>query len=110
MVRANKFHCDARSNGALDAAQPQGGLPSLGCRINAQNVMGTKTGQKFGDAHATRDLLDKISTALPAVQFSDCASGGYCGTFAKSITCTIDTAIENFNQGGRWECLFVDGQ
>jgi hypothetical protein len=25
---------------------------------------------------------------------------GYCGTFAKSIKCTIDTKIDNFTNGG----------
>jgi hypothetical protein len=34
---------------------------------------------------------------------------GYCGTFAKSIACTIDTNIQNFSNGGRWSCTFVDG-
>jgi hypothetical protein len=35
---------------------------------------------------------------------------GYCGTFAKSIKCTIDTKIDNFSNGGRWSCVFTDGQ
>jgi hypothetical protein len=33
-----------------------------------------------------------------------------CGVFAKSITCTIDTNIQNFGTGGRWSCAYVDGQ
>jgi hypothetical protein len=36
--------------------------------------------------------------------------GGYCGTFARSISCTIDTTIDNLNNGGRWICTFTDGQ
>ena len=48
------------------------------------------------------------SSAAGGTVFTDCAMG-YCGTFAKSITCTIDTTIQNFSNGGRWSCTFVDG-
>jgi hypothetical protein len=41
------------------------------------------------------------------VSFSDCAMG-YCGTFANSIKCTIDTTVDNFTDG-RWSCVFTDG-
>ena len=109
-VTAKKFHCDQRSNGALDASAVKGGLPALACRINSKNLRDTHAGQHFGDGHALNDILGKVSSALAAVQFGDCALGGYCGVFAKSITCTIDTAIDNFSNGGRWSCAFVDGQ
>ena len=109
-LTAKGFHCDQRSNGPLDAADKHGGLPTLACRIGAKNLQNTHTGKHFGDGYALSDLLTKVSMASPAVQFSDCALGGYCGTFVKSITCTIDTHIDNFNNGGRWSCAFVDGQ
>jgi hypothetical protein len=35
---------------------------------------------------------------------------GYCGIFAKSIRCTIDTKIGDFGKSGRWSCVFTDGQ
>jgi hypothetical protein len=61
---------------------------------------------------AILELLDRIqnSTASNNAVFTDCASGGYCGTFAKSIKCTINTAIANLSNGGRWSCEFKDGQ
>ena len=108
-VTAKGFHCDSKSNGPLDASDKHGGLPSLACRIGAKNVSGTHSGKRFGDMHALNDDLGKVSTALPAVQFGDCAAGGHCTTFAKSITCTVDTHIDNFSNGGRWSCAFVDG-
>ena len=61
--------------------------------------------------NALRDLLQKIqeSSASGGTTFIDCATG-YCGVFAKSITCTIDTNIQDFATGGRWSCTYVDGQ
>jgi hypothetical protein len=111
-VEAKGFHCDRRSNAPLDAADPHAGLPTLKCRINAKNQMGTKTGQAFAEARAMTELLEKIQDASQAggIQFDDCAMGGYCGTFASSIRCTIDTAIENISDGGRWACTFTDGR
>ena len=59
------------------------------------------------------DLLQKVQDskagASPGPAFTDCAMG-YCGTFAKSIKCTIDTKIDNFSNGGRWTCVYTDGQ
>jgi hypothetical protein len=111
-VEARGFHCDRRSNGPLDAADPHAGLPTLKCRLNAKNLKDTKTGRPFAEARAMTDLLQKIqdSSASGGVQFGDCASGGYCGTYARSITCTIDTSIDNFNNGGRWACTYTDAQ
>jgi hypothetical protein len=111
-VEVKGFHCDSRSNGALDAADPHGGLPTLKCRINAKNEKDGKSGQPFAEARAMTHLLDKIQNAKDngGVAFGDCAMGGYCGTFARSISCTIDTKIENFINSGRWSCTFTDGQ
>jgi hypothetical protein len=53
--------------------------------------------------------LQKAEGPGGGVAFTDCAMG-YCGTFAKSIKCTIDTKIDNFSNGGRWSCVFTDGQ
>jgi hypothetical protein len=74
--------------------------------------MNTTGGSPFAEARAMLELLDKIqnSTASNGAVFTDCASGGYCGTYAKSITCTIHTNIANFSNGGRWSCVYVDSQ
>jgi hypothetical protein len=111
VVEAKDFHCDQHSNAPLDASNPRAGLPDLKCRISAQNKRNTTTGRPFGDRHAMVDLLQRIanSNAGAGLQFVDCAMQ-YCGTFVKSIKCTINTAIENFNNGGRWACTFTDGQ
>ena len=110
VVVANNFHCDERNNGALDAADVHAGLETLKCRINSKNQKGTTAGTPFGDQRALRHLLQTIqdSSAAGGTVFTDCAMG-YCGTFAKSITCTIDTTIQNFSNGGRWSCTYVDG-
>lgn len=110
-VEAKGFHCDERNNGALDAADVHAGLETLKCRVNSKNKKGTHAGHPFGDSRALRDLLQKIqdSSVGGGTAFSDCAMG-YCGVFAKSITCTIDTNIQDFNAGGRWSCAYVDGQ
>ena len=112
VVAAKDVHCDQRSNGPLDASDPHAGLPTLVCRIDARNERDTKTGKVFGNSRALLDLLDKVqASSLGAnVQFGDCAMGGYCGTYLKSIACTIDTKVEDFSVGGRWSCTFVDGQ
>jgi hypothetical protein len=111
-VEAEDFHCDQRSNAPVDAADPHAGLPTLKCRINAKNERDTKSGQPFAEGRAMTDILDKIENAAEngGVAFGDCAMGGYCGTFVRAIKCTIDTRVENLNDGGRWACTFTDGQ
>jgi hypothetical protein len=110
-VEVKKLHCNRRSNGPLDASNPHAGLPMLKCRFNAKNQRDTTSGRRFGEARATTDILQKVQDSpASAVAFSDCAAGGYCGIFAKSIRCIIDTAIDNLNNGGRWACTYVDGQ
>ena len=108
-VEAKNFHCDQHSNAALDASSVRAGLPTLKCRTNSQNKRGATAGQAFGEGgRAMTDLLQKVQDG-GGVAFIDCAMG-YCGTFAKSIKCTIDTKIDNFSNGGRWSCDFTDGQ
>lgn len=111
VVTANNFHCDERNNGALPASDVHAGVDTIACRINSQNQRGSTAGRPFGDQRALHYLLQKIqeSDAGGGATFLDCAMG-YCGTFAKSITCTVDTAIENYSDGGRWSCTYVDGQ
>ena len=110
-LEAKNFHCDQNLNGALDASNVRAGLPALKCRINSQNKRGTNAGQPFGEGRAMTELLQKVQGSNPpgGAAFSDCGMG-YCGIFAKSITCTIDTKIGNFSNGGRWRCVFTDGQ
>jgi hypothetical protein len=109
-VEAKNYHCDQRNNGALDASDVHGGLPSEKCRINSKNQKDTTSGTVFGDHRELTELLLKIqnSNVGGGTAFSDCAMG-YCGVFAKSIKCTIDTKAENFGNG-RWSCTYVDGQ
>jgi hypothetical protein len=89
------------------------GLPTLKCRINSQNKRDASGGQPFAEGRAMVDLLQKVQDskagASPGPAFTDCAMG-YCGTFAKSIKCTIDTKIDNYSNGGRWSCDSADGQ
>jgi hypothetical protein len=109
VVEVRNFHCDQRSNAAADAMSVRAGLPTLKCRINSQNKRDASGGQPFGEGRAMVDLLQKIQGAGSGSAFTDCAMG-YCGTFAKSIKCTIDTKIDNYSNGGRWSCDFTDGQ
>jgi hypothetical protein len=111
VLDAKNFHCDQHLNGALDASSVRAGLPTLKCRINSQNKRGTNAGQTFGEDRAMTELLQKVQGSNPpgGAAFSDCGMG-YCGIFAKSIKCTIDTKIGNFSNGGRWSCVFTDGQ
>jgi hypothetical protein len=110
-VVAKNYHCDQRNNGALPAPDVHAGLQSEKCRINSKNQKDTTKGTPFGDHRELTELLLKIqnSSANGGTSFSDCAMG-YCGVFAKSITCSIDTNVENFGGGGRWSCTYVDGQ
>jgi hypothetical protein len=111
VVEAKNFHCDQHSNAVADASGVRAGLPTLKCRINSQNKRGSTAGQVFAEGRAMADLLQKVQSTngggSPA--FTDCGMG-YCGIFAKSIACTIDTKIDNFSNGGRWSCVFTDGQ
>jgi hypothetical protein len=108
VVEAKNFHCDQLSNAAMDATNMHAGLPTMRCRTNSPNKRGATSGPLFGDGRAMTDLLAKVQNA-GGVAFTDCAMG-YCGTFAKSIKCTIDTKIDNYSNGGRWTCAFTDGQ
>jgi hypothetical protein len=111
VVEARNFHCDQHSNAAADASGVRAGLPTLNCRINSQNKRDSTAGRVFAEGRAMADLLQKVQSTngggSPA--FTDCGMG-YCGIYAKSITCTIDTKIDNFSNGGRWSCVFADGQ
>ena len=111
VLDAKNFHCDQNLNGALNASNVRAGLPALKCRINSQNKRGTSVGQPFGEGRAMTKLLQKVQGSNPpgGAAFSDCGMG-YCGIFAKSIKCTLDTKIGNFSNGGRWSCVFTDGQ
>ena len=111
-LEAKNFHCDQYARGALDASDPVAGIPTIKCRIESENRKDTHTGRPFAEGRAMDDLLQKIqdSNVRGYVHFSDCAMGGYCGTFVKSIICTIDSTIQNYTNGGRWSCTFVDGQ
>jgi hypothetical protein len=108
VVEAKNFHCDQLLNTATDAMNMHAGLPTLKCRTNSPNKRGATSGPLFNDGRAMLDVLQKVQGA-GGVAFTDCAMG-YCGTFARSIKCTIDTKIDNYSNGGRWSCAFTDGQ
>jgi hypothetical protein len=111
VVEAKGIHCDQHSNGPVDAADPHAGLPTVKCRIDAQNKKDTKSGRPFAEARTIFDLFDKVQqSGGGGIQLTDCAMGGYCGAFAKSIRCTINTAVDDYSKGGRWSCVFTDGQ
>jgi hypothetical protein len=113
VVEVKNLHCDQRSNSAADAMSVRAGLPTLRCRINSQNKRDASGGQPFGEGRAIIDLLGKVQDSKASTgggpSFTDCAMG-YCGTFAGSIKCTVDTKIDNYSNGGRWSCDFTDGQ
>lgn len=108
VVEARNFHCDQVLNSATEAVNMHAGLPTVKCRTNSPNKRGATSGPLFNDGRSMLDLLKKVQGAGGAT-FTDCAMG-YCGTFAKSIKCSIDTKIDNFSNGGRWNCTFTDAQ
>jgi hypothetical protein len=110
VVAANGLHCQARSNDAVDFTAPESGLETYSCRVNSENTLGTTKGQPFGDAGAIRQVLAAIEDKMgDKVAFTDAAMG-QSSTYAKLISCTIHTNIENMENAGRWECSFTDGQ
>jgi hypothetical protein len=108
-VEAKNFHCDQHSNAAVDSSDARAALPSIKCRINSRNKRGAQSGQAFGEGRAMVELLRKAQ-AEGGVDFTDCAMGGYCGIFAKTIKCTVDTKIDDVGDGRRWSCIFDDGR
>jgi hypothetical protein len=109
VVEAKNFHCDQHSNAAVDSSNARAALPSIKCRINSRNQRGARSGQAFGEGRAMLELLQKAQ-AEGGVEFTDCAMGGYCGTFAKMIKCTVDTKIDDVGDSRRWNCIFDDGR
>ena len=110
-VEARRVHCDQYSNAETDASDTQAGLPSVSCRIQSRNKKDTESGDRFPDGRAMVDLLQKIQVSNGrSIQLADCGSGGYCGFFARSIKCTINTEVTDFKDGGRWSCTIDDGQ
>lgn len=109
VVEARNLHCDQYSNMALDHSNPRAALPSIKCRINSENKRRAQSGQAFGEGRAMAELLHKAKVE-GGVDFSDCAIGGYCGVFAKSIKCTIDTKNDDIGGGRRWSCMFDNGR
>jgi hypothetical protein len=109
VVEAKNFHCDQHSNAAVDSSNAHAALPSIKCRINSRNKRGAQSGQAFGEGRAMAEVLQKAQ-ADGVVEFTDCAMGGYCGIFAKTIKCTVDTKIDDVGDGRRWSCILDDGQ
>jgi hypothetical protein len=110
-LEAFYIHCSERSHTNWDSANPLAGLRTVVCRMNSEEGVDTKKGQVLADGQVLVDLLVKIQSSPNngGVRFRDCAMGGYCGTFLKSIRCTINTLVE-VSVRGRWSCVLVDGQ
>jgi hypothetical protein len=110
VLKAKNLHCDQHSNAAVDASDPRAAMTTVKCRIDSRNERGTDAGEAFGDGRAMIDLLQRAQAVGGGTDFADCAMGGYCGIFAKTIKCTIDTNIHDFGNGSRWSCVFDDGR
>lgn len=108
-VEAHGFHCDLRSRGALDPDDPTAGVPTRKCRIGADNLQDTTAGKPFGDGRALLEILEDIQQKRKGIQFSDCGMG-YCGAYAPTIRCTINTKVESYEHAGRWACTYTDEQ
>jgi hypothetical protein len=110
VITANGLHCEGRSNNAVDFSAAEAGLETYSCRINSENTLGTAKGQPFGDAGIILEILGAIEGKMgEKVVFTDVAMG-QSSTYVKTINCTIHTNIENFDNGGRWACVYTDGQ
>lgn len=109
VLEARNVHCDLYSNTAVDAFNFRAALPTIKCRINSRNMRRAQAGRALGDGRAMAELLRKAQ-ADGGVEFSDCAMGGYCSIFAKTVRCSIDTKIDEFDSGRRWSCVFDDGR
>jgi hypothetical protein len=108
-IGIKNFHCDHRSNAALDPRVPEFDLGTTRCRINSDHVQDSHVGTRFLESHGLLNILDQIESAPSSlVYFTDCGMG-YCGTDFKSATCTIHMTIDGFYQG-RGTCTFVDMQ
>ena len=109
VIEVHGFHCDLRSRDALGAEDPTGGVSTVKCRIGADSTQDTKTGKPFGEGRALLETLEEIQQKRGGVVFSDCGMG-YCGAYAPTIRCTINTKVESYEHGGRWACTYTDEQ
>jgi hypothetical protein len=110
VITANGLHCEGRSNNAVDFSAAEAGLETYKCRINSENTFGTTKGQPFGDAGIMLETLGAIEGKMgEKVVFTDAATG-QSSTYVKTINCTVHTNIEIFDNGGRWACVYTDGQ
>ena len=103
------LHCDEYYNTAIDPERPEFMIPDIKCRGAAKNEKDTTTGTPFHEALPLRNVLNDIQNAATdsAIYFVDCAMG-YCGTYAKTVECWIDTKIVTQSEG-RFRCRLDDG-
>lgn len=101
VVSARNIRCDSRHNGALGPEDPQAGVPTTKCRVNTENERDSRKGKAL-DSSALYNLLGV------RLELGDCAMG-YCGLWAQSIHCTVDTKVEQFIGGGRFSCTVNTG-
>lgn len=105
-VEVKNLHCDYRHRGAWPQEHPLAGVQTTICRYNSENVMNTTKGRLFKESRGLNDILNVLDQQGTVV-FTDCAMG-YCGTFAASISCTVDTKVQQFLKG-RFACTYTDG-
>ena len=103
------FHCDMRSRGPFGPEQPLAGISTTTCLMNSEDKADTTFGVPFSEGRILTSILGKLSEMAPmATSFTSCAAGGYCGTFASSIVCKVNTRVAD-QADGRYTCTYTDG-
>jgi hypothetical protein len=82
------LRCDLQSNDALYPDYSNGGLPSVKCYVNADLETGG-VGTPVQESRYIQSLISLIE-AKAGGEYTDCAMGGKCTSFIKSIKCRID--------------------
>lgn len=106
-ITVKAIHCDFRHRAAYDG--PIGGIATEVCRYNSKNQIDSVKGHKLSDSHEFAQLVERVQNSQAGGGlFTDCAMG-YCGTFVKTLTCTVDVKIQDFF-AGRFTCALTDAE
>ena len=96
-IEAKKLFCKRGYRTAIEPSNPLFEIGTSSCFINSaqgSQPSGTEISQADG-------LFDFFSDKL---DLTDCAMGGRCYTWVKSVICSIDTKIEIPQGAGRFTC------